>query len=92
MDIEFDRTKDEANLRKHSISLTAAEDMDLDTASVKLDTRKHYGEKRFNAIGYIGARLYVLTFTPRGKNMRVISLRRANKKERKNYEKEIEEN
>jgi uncharacterized DUF497 family protein len=52
---------------------------------VAIDDRKDYGEVRYRAFGVIDARIYVLVFTARGAQTRIISLRRANAKERQNY-------
>ena len=49
------------------------------------DTRKDYGEPRTRALGTIGGILYSLVFTMRGSALRVISLRRASRRERKRY-------
>lgn len=51
------------------------------------DTRYDYDEDRFVAYSYIGSALHVLVFTPRGETCRVISLRKANNREIKAYEK-----
>ncbi|WGF89064.1 BrnT family toxin [Marinivivus vitaminiproducens] len=85
MRIEFDPAKDVENRRKHGVSLMAAADMDFDTALVREDTRFDYGELRYLAAGMIGDRLHMLAFTMRGQVLRVISLRVANRKERRDY-------
>jgi len=88
MEIEFDDAKNEVNIAKHNMELEFAAELDLETAVVITDNRKNYGETRFIAYGYIDVRLYVMLFTIRGKNIRVISsLRKANAKERKKHEK-----
>jgi uncharacterized DUF497 family protein len=85
MAIEFDPGKDAANIAKHGVSLSAAGEMDLDDAVVVADVRFEYGEERFNAYGLIGGTLHAMTFTIRGDDIRVISLRRARPKEVKRY-------
>jgi uncharacterized DUF497 family protein len=87
MDVEFDPSKDRENRRNHRISLQRAEDFDMSAAAIEPDTREDYGEERFNALGFLDGRLYSLTFTLRGSAVRAISLRKANKQERKSYEK-----
>lgn len=86
MQVEFDANKDRTNQGKHGVSLAAAAAMDFDTALVVADRRVEYGEPRFQAIGLIDERLHVLAFTMRGDVLRAISLRRANRRERKRYE------
>lgn len=45
------------------------------------DTRLDYGEVRINAIGQVGPDILVVIYTLRGPNHRIISARRANRKE-----------
>tara|TARA_R110002124_G_scaffold280902_1_gene454644 strand:- start:2815 stop:3078 length:264 start_codon:yes stop_codon:yes gene_type:complete len=85
MAIEFDPGKDAANIAKHGVSLSDAREMVLDEALIIADTRFDYGEERFNAYGLIGDTLHAMTFTLRGDDIRVISLRRARPKEVKRY-------
>ena len=89
MDIEFDKSKDAWNIRERGISFTQAIEFDFSTAIQVEDTRKDYGETRVVAYGFIENRLYVLCYKPLGKrHIRVISLRKANMRERRTYEKE----
>jgi uncharacterized protein len=83
--IEFDRGKNIANVAKHGVDMAAAAEFDFETAETWTDTRKSYGEMHTIAIGFIGLRLHVLVFTTRGQIMRVISLRKANRKESAAY-------
>jgi uncharacterized DUF497 family protein len=83
--IEFDRGKNIANVAKHGVDMAAAAEFDFETAETWTDTRLSYGEMRTIAIGFIGLRLHVLVFTMRGQIMRVISLRKANRKESAAY-------
>lgn len=88
MDIEFDKIKNELNIEMRGISFELAEEFDFSTASYEIDDRKNYREIRMRALGFIGDRLYSLVFTERGEKTRIISLRKANLRERKKYEKE----
>jgi len=85
IDIEYDLTKDGINTRKHGVSLALAKFFEWDTALIEEDLRLDYGERRFQATGYIGMRLYRMIFCPRGEKTRVISLRKANPREEKHY-------
>lgn len=85
MAIAFDPEKDEANIAKHGVSLSMAGEMVLDDAVIVPDVRFDYGEERYNAYGLIGETLHAMTFTVRGQDIRVISLRRARAKELKRY-------
>lgn len=81
MEFEFDPAKDVLNRAKHGISLRFAEWFDMESAILKEDTRRQYNERRVIARGMIGDRVHVLVFTMRGNHMRVISLRKANRRE-----------
>ncbi len=85
MRYEFDPAKNESNLDKHGLLLSEVEDFEWATSIVREDTRKQYPEPRFQVTGYIGERLHVMVFCFRVDAVRVISLRKANLKEVKNY-------
>ncbi|WLE96580.1 MAG: BrnT family toxin [Candidatus Electrothrix communis] len=85
MKIEYDPNKNRRNITKHGISFDLAERFEWDTALIWEDTRYNYGETRFCALGYIEIRMYHLVFTYRDDTVRVISLRKANKREIKHY-------
>ncbi len=81
MDVEYDNAKNQRNIELRGLSFELARAFDLETATVWQDTRQDYKECRFSALGFIGTRLYAVTFTPRGDRLRIISLRKANKRE-----------
>lgn len=86
MDISFDPDKNKKNIAERGISFEWAAEFEWSNALIVEDTRKDYGESRFQAIGFIENRLYVLVFTPRAGRVHVISLRKANRREVKRYE------
>jgi uncharacterized DUF497 family protein len=90
MGIAFDPEKEARNVAKHRISLTRAEEMDMAAATVREDERFDYGETRYVAFGDIDDALHCLVFTFRGSKVRVISLRKANKKEVRRYGRQTE--
>ena len=49
------------------------------------DNRKDYGELRFITVGRLDGRMVVTVWTPRGAARRIISLRKANDRERALY-------
>ena len=57
-----------------------------DTALILLDDREDYGEERHIGLGFVGDRLHCLVYTIRGEARRVISLRKAKKRELDFYE------
>ena len=85
--MDKDHDKEDRNLAKRGLSLDLAEYLDWATALIWEDTRKDYGERRYCVLGFIEDRLHSVVFTPREGKPRVISLRKANKREVKIYEK-----
>lgn len=82
---EWDPNKARANKAKHGVAFEAAYDFDWDEALEVEDTSEDYGEERWVAIGPIKASLHVLIYTPRREKHRIISLRKATRKEAKAY-------
>ena len=85
MRIEFDPAKDRANLADHGVSLATAEQLDWDAALVWIDDRFEYAELRTIALAPETATLYYVAFVERGNVRRIISLRRATRREVKHY-------
>ncbi|MBK7326726.1 conserved hypothetical protein [Candidatus Propionivibrio aalborgensis] len=85
MRIEFDSAKDLANQTKHGVSLTFAGELDWEAALVWVDDRVEYNETRMIALAPKTEILYYVAFVDRGDVRRVISLRRANRREVKHY-------
>jgi uncharacterized DUF497 family protein len=86
MKIEFDPAKNQENIALGRPSFEMAREFDLDSALIVEDDRRDYGEVRYRAIGKMVDVVAVLVFTMRGEIVRVISLRLANRKERKVYD------
>ena len=85
MRIEFDHVKSGRNRKERGLSFEIATDFEIETAVIRIDVRQIKKELRFNAIGYIGNRLFHITCTLRSDVVRIISLRKANKREVKRY-------
>ena len=86
--IEFDPLKDQsnrANRAKHGVSLALASELDWDEALIWIDDRFEYGECRMIALAPRTGILYYVAFVDRNRVRRVISLRRANRREVKHY-------
>lgn len=85
MIITFDPAKDAANLAKHGVSLSEAANLEWDEALMWVDARHDYDEPRQSALVPLGNRLYFVVFVDRGDGLRIISLRKANKREVNRY-------
>ena len=89
---EWDENKAKRNLKKHGVSLEKAATVFGDPLSRTIADPLHSeDEDRFVILGNShGRRLVVVVFTERGEHIRIISARRASRRERKNYEEGIE--
>jgi len=85
MRIEFDPVKDAANKTKHGVSLAIAGELDWKAALVWVDARFEYQETRMIALAPKAQILYYVAFVDRGEVRRIISLRRANRREVRHY-------
>lgn len=83
---EWDEGKRLANIAKHDVDFGEAASFDWSTAIEAKDSRFDYREERWVVLGFIGSRLHVLIYTKRGKNIRLISLRKANEREGEYYD------
>lgn len=81
----WDDDKRKANRIKHGVDFSGIEAFDWANATHAHDDRRDYGETRFVSVGYIGARLHLVTWTQRGDRIRIINLRKANDREQKAY-------
>ncbi len=86
---EWDEAKRQANLRKHGVDFSLVDRFEWEYSISTEDKSERHGEQRMISIGPIGLRLHVLVWTSRGETVRIISLRLANKLERKRHEKEF---
>ena len=87
---EWDRKKAESNLRKHGVSFDEASTVFGDPLSLLMPDPAHsQGEDRYVVLGMSNQRrLIVVAFAERPPRTRLISARRATRKERRRYEEE----
>ena len=88
LNFEWDENKAKSNLAKHAVSFAEATTVFSDPLSLTIPDPAHSQvEDRFIIIGSSYQRkLLVVVHTERGDNIRIISARRATKRERMNYE------
>lgn len=91
MAYEWDEAKRESNIRFHDVDFAAVAAFGWEVSRTLQDTRHEYGEDRFISVAPIEGRLHVMVWTPRGENVRVISLRKANSREVRDYEQQTKE-
>ena len=86
----FDPAKDKVNRAKHGVSLALAEILFAGPHVSVVDDRFDYGEVREVALGLINDRVFVCVYADQNAERRVISLRKANKREVKRYGENVE--
>ena len=84
--LSYDPGKSERNEDLRGLPFSLADEFDWATALIVEDQRKAYAERRYQALGMLRERLHMLVFTPRQQVVHVISLRRANQRERTIYD------
>ena len=90
MTSDFDPKKDAANLKKHGVSLSEGDGVLNDPLAITVEDESAEGEQRFITIGMnVFGALMVVVHTPRGDEVRIISVRKADPKERRAYEKGV---
>ena len=89
MDFEWDAKKAKKNLEKHGVRFEIASAVFIDPSRITVvDERFDYGEERLITLGrtYDGVLVVVTTERHAGRVMRIISARRASKRERRTYD------
>jgi uncharacterized protein len=82
---EWDAAKEVRNLEKHGVDFRRAIAI-FDRYIVEIvDDRRDYRETRIRCLGEIGGRVYSVIYTWRGPNRRIISARKANERETRDY-------
>jgi hypothetical protein len=92
MRFEWDDAKNQANRRKHGLDFA---DAPLVFAGQKLtfeDPRHSEGEQRYLTVGTLAGRMVITAHTFRGDATRIISMRKANARERARYQERLGEN
>jgi len=86
VEIEFDPAKARANLAKHKVSFSDAEQALRDPNAVTIEDPDARGEQRFVTMGVDAlGRILVVVYTPRGDRIRLISARKASRGESGQY-------
>ncbi len=90
MKITFDPIKNARNIELRGLSFKRVVDFEFETALFSPDQRRDYGEVRIRALGLLDNRLHALVFVETRHGIRVVSFRKANKREVNIYETQIQ--
>ncbi|RXJ66984.1 toxin [Halarcobacter ebronensis] len=86
MIFEYDKNKSNSNKSKHNIDFEEAKELWSDNFAIELKSKNCEDEDRYLVIGKIKTKIYAAIITYRGEKIRIISVRRARKKEEELYE------
>jgi uncharacterized DUF497 family protein len=86
MEITCDPAKRAKTLTERGLDFEDAADVFAGTTITAEDDRRDYGETRYQTFGLLNERLVALVWTPRGEARHIISMRKANERERKKFE------
>jgi uncharacterized DUF497 family protein len=93
MTYEWDKAKNSSNFAKHGLDFADAEQVLTGPCVTFVDSRFDYGEVRLITLGLLAGRAVVIAHAPRGEDTtRIISMRKANQREQKIYQKRLGEN
>ena len=90
MRIEFDHAKREKTMAERGLDFARAGEIFAGLHFTGQDVRQDYEEDRFITVGPLEARLVVLVWTPRGEVRRIISMRKANDREKAFYTRHLD--
>lgn len=83
--VTWGERKREANLRRHGLDFEGCGSVFDGPVLTAEDTRVAYGEQRMNLLGWLQGRVVHMTYTERGEDLHVFSLREATKHEARYY-------
>ncbi|MBU3695055.1 MAG: BrnT family toxin [Rhodocyclaceae bacterium] len=90
MDIEFDEEKRRDTLVDRGLDFARADDVFAKVHFTAGDLRRECPDPRFITVGRLDGRLVVVVCTPRGTARRIISMRKANERERRDFSKTLD--
>lgn len=90
MKYDWDENKSRLNVVKHGLAFADAESVFAGPCVTFVDDRFGYGEERLITLGLLAGRVVVVAHTPRGGLTRIISMRKANRREQRIYQERLE--
>ena len=91
MKITFDPAKCQAAIDERGLHFADAARMFSGPAISVEDTRRDYGERRWQTIGFLAGRMVMVVWTKRDDARHVMSVRKCNAREKKIYQKRFDE-
>jgi uncharacterized protein len=88
----WDEPKRQANIRKHGLDFIGCDAVFDYPVVTEEDKQNAYGEQRINLLGWLKGRIVHMTYTERGEDLHVVSLREATPHEIQRYRKKVSRN
>jgi uncharacterized protein len=85
MAISFDPEKRDWTLAVRGLDFAEAEEVFAGLTQTLPDTRRPYGEARFQTYGWLDGRMVMVVWTARGEDRHVISMRKCNDREQARF-------
>ncbi len=89
MELDWDEKKRIANLNKHKLDFMDVVHVMEGETVIFQDERRNYGEQRWIVYGKLNSYVVSFVYTIRDNKMRIISMRKASRSERQEYEQKI---
>jgi uncharacterized protein len=89
--ITFDPAKRQAALDGRGLNLADASIVFAGLTITVQDTRRDYGEARFQTVGFLADRMVMVVWTPRDATRHVISMRKCNDREKAIYQERFDQ-
>lgn len=90
MKITFDPAKRTSTKTERGLDFADAAEVFAGRELTVEDTRRDYGERRFQTVGFLAGRMVMVVWTPRGEARHVISMRKCNDREKERYQERLE--
>ena len=85
MEVEYDPTKRAVTLDRRGLDMALAGEVFENEHMTRPDDRRDYGEERCLTVGFMKTRMVVVAWTVRRGTRRIISMRKANEREKRHY-------
>jgi uncharacterized DUF497 family protein len=89
--ITFDPAKRQASLNERSLDFADASIVFAGPTLTAQDTRRDYGEARYQTVGFLADRMVMVVWTPRDEARHVISMRKCNDREKAIYQERFDQ-
>jgi uncharacterized DUF497 family protein len=89
MGFEWDEKKNQSNQQKHGLNFADAAQVFAGRTLTFEDSREAHGEPRYVTVGSLAGRVVIIAHTLRGDATRIISMRKANARERARYQERL---